>query len=55
MTEAPAEMPILYYLLGVLVLSVGFWGPEHEWSQSKQFAAVEEMLSMELRILPPIN
>ena len=43
-TNTSAELPTLSYLLGLLVMLVGFWGPEHGWSHSKHFADIDQML-----------
>lgn len=42
-TENKAEISTWFYLLGILIMSVGFWYPEHGWEQSKYFADIDEI------------
>lgn len=42
-TENKAEISTWFYLLGIFIMSVGFWYPEHGWEQSLYFADIDEI------------
>ncbi len=44
LTKNVAEISTWFYVLGVVILTSGFWFPEHGWDQSKHFADIDEML-----------